>query len=68
MIFNENTDELKDTAKLIENRMMLYEECGTPCHKESQKSKNRKQNENNNQHQLADNSARASLTSEKSAQ
>ena len=68
MIFNENTDELKDTAKLIEKRMIIYEESGTPCHKESQKSKNKKQNEKNNQHQLADNTARVSLTSEMSAQ
>ena len=53
MIFNENTDELRTTANLIEKRMQLYEETGKLCHKESKKSKQRKQKQSN--HTVGDN-------------
>ena len=46
MIFNEDTDELRTTANLIEKRMHLYEETGKLCHKESNKSRQRKQQNN----------------------
>ena len=68
MIFNEDTNELKTTAKLIEQRMQIYEETGKLCHKESNKSKQRREKQNNNTRQLAVQTAEVPLPSEGSAQ
>ena len=40
MVFDENVDELRKTAKIIENRLQMLEESNQPCYKESKKSKN----------------------------